>query len=216
VRTHRHILKDLVDWFNFRSNPTFGDVRGGNYTEIEDDGTLVFHGDAVVYEDLRFPSSGQKNVGSPTPTAYKGGQVLALASNVDQGVYFAAQIPHAYKLGSEIEVHLHIVLPTAGAGAGVENLKFDFTYSWANISALFPTEETLTVTVDVQNYIAHKHYVIELGDIDGTGKTSSSMMICSLTRDTTVADDYASSIYLLETDFHYQIDTVGSRQEYIK
>jgi len=51
-------------------------------------------------------------------------------------------------------------------------------------------------------------------DMNGSGISGvSSMLICSLTRNTDVADNYADDVYLLEVDFHYQFDAPGSKFE---
>jgi len=44
----------------------------------------------------------------------------------------------------------------------------------------------------------------------------SEMIICSLTRDVSVANNYDDEVYLLEADFHYQADQIGSFLEYSK
>lgn len=199
-------------------NTVFGDFDGGNYSEFESDGTLVFNGDATVYDDLRFPAQSVKldSTNPPTSTAYKGGSVLAFASNPSQKIYFNAQLPHGWKMG-DLNFHVHIVLPTAGAGGGTENVKFNLTYSWAYIGYDFPAETTITATRDVQNDGAGKHILMNIGTLlesNAAGTQSegvSSMLICSLTRDVSVASDYAQPVYLVEADFHYEIDTVGSR-----
>jgi hypothetical protein len=175
---------------------------------------------APVWDDLRTPINSVKldSVKPPTETPYKGGQVLSFASNTNNKIYFNVQLPHNYKLGSNLEFHIHIVLPVAGAGIAVENIKFIFTYSWAKMGMVFPVESSLSATRDVQNDNADEHILMEIEkEIDGSGIDSvSSMLICSLERDTAVANDYASVVYLLEVDFHYQIDTMGSRQETVK
>jgi len=198
----------------------FGDVAGGDYSEFEVDGTLVAHGDATVWDDMRTPASIAKALPGKEATfvAYRGGLVLNFAKNADQGIAFNVQLPHSYKLGTDIEFHVHAILPTSGAGVGAENLKFDFTHSWAAIGDAMPTETSVPKTTDVQNYVAHDHRLIEIANaisgssIDGV----SSMLICSLTRDVSVANNYDDAVYVMEVDFHFQIDTIGSRQEAVK
>lgn len=49
--------------------------------------------------------------------------------------------------------------------------------------------------------------------------TVSSMLACRLFRDATGAggtDDLDNDAGVLEFDFHYEIDTMGSRSEYLK
>lgn len=185
-----------------------------NYSKIEPDGTLEFNGDATIWDDLQVPVSLIRlpAANPPSVAAYKGGQVLSFSSASDNYIYFNAQLPHTYKEGTDIVFHFHWVIPTAGAGGGAENVKWDVTYSWANIDASFPAESSGTVTVDVQDDTADDHMVDNIVTITGTGKTISSMLICSLQRDVSVANDYADVTYLVGIDFHHEIDTAGSRQ----
>lgn len=172
----------------------------------------------TVWDDLRFPASAVR-VGSAQPAneqGYRGGIVLSFASNADNSIYFMAQMPHRWKEGTDIEIHLHWTIPTSGAGGGAENVKWDLTYSVANIGGSFPVQSSLTVTHDVQNDSAHDHLLTEIGTIDMAGMTVSNCIIISLTRDVSVANDYAQAAYLVEADIHYQIDSLGSKEEYVK
>lgn len=169
----------------------------------------------VVYDDLRFPVGSVRKSGTfpPSEVAYKSSFVLAFDSGPNsESIQFAAQLPHRYKEGTNVEFHLHWTIPVSGVGAGAENVKWDFTYSWANINSTFPAASNATITVDIQNDVLDTHMSDSIVTMTGAGKTISSMILCSLTRDVSVANDYANDAYFLEADFHYQIDTVGSRQ----
>lgn len=176
------------------------------------DKTIVL--EETVWDDLRTPVSALRlpAANPPTVTSYKSGQVLAFSSASDNFVYFLMQLPHKYKEGTDILMHIHWTLPTAGSGGGAENVKWDLTYSWANITAAFPVASSGTVTVDVQNDVVDDHMIDTVATLTGTSKNLSSMLICSLKRDTSVANDYADDAYLLEIDAHFEIDTIGSRQ----
>lgn len=169
-----------------------------------------------VWDDLRFPASSVKGGGAfdTTSTAYKSGIIEAFSTGPNnESVQFIAQLPHGYKEGSDLDFHLHWTIPTSGVGGGAENVKWDFTYSWVNIDGSFPAATSATVTVDVQSVTADDHIYTDIVNISGTGKSISSILICSLTRDIGVANDYADDAYFLEADFHYEINTIGSRLE---
>jgi hypothetical protein len=176
----------------------------------------------IVWDDLKFPAERTKKVSGKEPkeTAYRGGQILEFEDDETQAIAFNVQFPHNRKAGSSINPHIHIVLPTDGSGSGAENIKIDMTYSWANINGTFASETTITNTYDVQDKSADTHILIPIEEILGTAASGdegvSSMMICSLQRDHTVANNYADSFYLLEADIHYQIDQLGSREEFTK
>jgi hypothetical protein len=166
------------------------------------------------YDDLRLLASQTKLDSSnpPVATSYKGGSVLAFASNPNQKMYITAQLPHSWD-GQDIEIHLHLALPVAGSGGGVENVKFDITHSWSSIGAQYPAESTITATLDVQDELVDAHVLMEIDDIAAGGNTFSSCIIMSLERDTGVANDYASSVYLVDVDMHYRKDKLGSATE---
>jgi len=175
--------------------------------------------------DLRFASNAVQAVSGkpPADTAYRGGLVKAFPSNQNAAVTFNAQMHHGYDASKDIDFHIHYVLSQSGAGAGAENIKFDFTYSWADINGTFPTETTVSITHDVQNQVADMHYLLDIADVlvanRGAGMPAggvSSMLICSLERDVSVANDYAGDVYFIEGDFHWIGNAPGSREEYIK
>lgn len=190
----------------------FGDNAGGNYTEIEADGTVVAVGDAVVWGNLSIAMGEVKlpGVSDPSWTAYKGSYVLTFAKAADNIASFSAQMPHGYKQGSDIEFHLHLAYPDNGAGGS----RWVFTHSWANMGAAFPGETTVPLTV-ASPEITDQHQYSEIATLSGAGKTISSILLCSIMREGTdaVNDTYDDVSYLVSMDFHYQRDTNGSRLE---
>ena len=195
-----------------------GNVVDGNYFEVESDGTVKFNGDAVVWDDLQVPISSIRlgGVAPADEVAYKGGIVLSFDDGSDEYVYFVAQIPHSYNEGSDLDFHLHWTPKVSGSGSGAENVKWDLTYSWINIGGSFPAESSATVTIDVQDDSADDHKIDDVVTLSGSGKKVSSILICSLKRDTAVANNYADEAYVIAIDFHFEKDTVGSRLELTK
>ena len=150
---------------------------------------------------------------APTWTAYKGSEVLAFDKAQDNKIFFTAQLSHKYKESSNIEFHIHEVFPDSNAG----NVRWIFTYSWASIGSDFPAESTTTIDI-ASPEDADNHQLDEIDEsIDGTGKTISSVLLCSLTREGTHDNDtYDNSVYLVALDFHIEMNTVGSRTESAK
>lgn len=170
---------------------------------------------AVVWDDLRTPSNIAKALAGKEAKeiVYQNGIVMSFETGTTEGIAFNLQMPHSYKEGSDIEFHVHEILPTAGNG----NVKWDFTYAWSNIGDAIPNYTTISKTIDMSTRVADTHYLEEIEDaIDGTGKLISSMLICTLTRDTTVASNYDDDVYLMEVDIHFQKDALGSRFEALK
>jgi hypothetical protein len=181
-------------------------VTGANKTlELSQ---VVYDDLAVSISDARVPAAN-----APTWTAYKGSQVLAFSAAADEIIYFTAQLPHGYKQGEDIFFHLHLVCPDANAG----NIRWNFTHSWVNVNGNFPGATTVSVNVAASG-TTDKHFIGTIGTLSGTGKNLSSLLLCSLQREGTdgVNDTYGSNVYLLSMDFHVPIDTIGSRQAFVK
>ena len=90
-------------------------------------------------------------------------------------------------------------------------------YSWANINGTFGNMATADLSDDCDG-TDHKHQMTPEGTLTGTSMGISSMLICNLKRTDTGTDDTWSGSasgslpMLLEVDFHFPIDTIGSRQ----
>lgn len=173
---------------------------------------IVGGGLSYVWDDYPVPLLTIKAPASssPTWTAYKGSEVPAFSASATNQLFFQAQMPHGWKEGSDIELHLHVGYPNANTG----NSRWQFTYSWANIDGTFGTETTILTTIAAPGVGGTDlHKIAELAaTISATGKTISSVMLCSLARlGADGADTYGSVIYGLSLDFHYQKDALGSR-----
>lgn len=177
----------------------------------------------TVWDDLVIPTARVK-LGGANPAseqAYRGGLVASFSTSSDNYLYFTFQLPHRYKEGTDVEFHIHWTIPTSGSGVGAENVQWIFTSSAASPKfsswETFPVETTHTaVTVDVQNNAVNEHLVTEIATITGSGFDISECIICSLHRNVGVANDYGHAAYMVSLDLHYQIDTIGSRQEWTK
>lgn len=190
-----------------------------------------------VWEDLRVPLTASRPGPLNPPTLAKfldngAGSVgiytcsfsdEALANKEEQ-LFFNAQLPHKYKQGTDIKVHIHW-LP-AVTGNLNEFVKWGLEYGWKNIDGIFvnstiilsDASNALTATRSGDTIlIAKKHYVSNIGIINGSSKEISSILGCRVFRNSSDAEDnLAQDAFGLEVDFHFQIDTVGSRQEYSK
>jgi hypothetical protein len=117
-------------------------------------------------------------------------------------------------------IHFHYVLPVAGAGggAGTEQIKFDLSFCPSENGGAFGTPDTSGTTgaIDVNAMAADDLQINSIHTISGTNLKISDTIICHIKRDVGVANDYANAIYVIEVDAHYQVDTMGSRQEFTK
>jgi len=195
---------------------------GTNYTETEADGTLVFNGDATVYEDLQVSISNVRIPPSNAPTwrqydhGIVGGvtfPVLGFALN--ELVYFDVQTSHSMKLQTILDNHVHFMTPTDGTG---DNFKFQLDVIAAPINGSWaaPTGTPFTVQYAITGDYTNAHKIFEMADIPAVNTTVSTLYKCKLTRIAASADEYASEVYVEFTDCHYKKDTIGSRLENAK
>lgn len=151
--------------------------------------------------------------GAPSWTLYKGTYVLVFSDSADEIIYFTAELAHGYREATNIEFHIHLAYPDNNAG----DTQWIFTYSWANVGAMFPAETGVSATI-ASPTTADYHQLAEIeNSINGAGKTISSVLLCSLKREgTSEKDTYGSAVYLVALDFHIQINSLGSRTELAK
>ncbi|SDX71522.1 hypothetical protein SAMN05444411_108117 [Lutibacter oricola] len=209
-------------------NTRIGD--GVNNTYIEDDGSLSYEGTATRYDDLKVPVFSTNRDGSKPPNFYwfqdvNGGSgdgsqgVFAywFDKNNEEEVYFMVQMPHGWSEGTDIYPHIHW---SAKSNVGSSKVKWGLEYTWSNVGDAFGASTIIYGSDPVATYApisAYEHAITPLPTMSGTGKSLSSMIICRVFRDATDSEDnYGADAGLLEIDFHYQIDSDGSREQYVK
>jgi len=201
------------------------EVKINNNLAIEADGTIRMDGNATVWDDLRVPLA-EPSTGEIKPSWAKfpygntgtGAYINWFkASGVDE-MYFVVQLPHDWNEGTSIKAHIHWV-PSQDGASGPTVPRWGLQYTWTNIGETFPAYTTVygTTTVPSETLVKDRQYLTPLGTLDATGKTLSSMLVCRIFRDgDNGADTFAGLAGALEVDFHYQKNTVGSRDEYTK
>lgn len=189
--------------------------------------TLVL--DTPVWDDLRITPGSFDRPGTSDPaivayTPSGSGTVTYLYEfNKNNLASFTVQFPHNYKVGSDIAVHLHWTPGARGTAENGKTVGWKLDYTWANIGAAFGTMTPVDLS-DACDGVDHAHQMTPDVTIDGhtAAKGISSMLICNVKRTDTGTDDtWATNTsgnlpMLLEIDFHYQIDTIGSRQQSAK
>lgn len=216
------------------STPTYdylniGDVDGGNYFEVGPDGTVILHGSAVTWEDLRIEPV-IRNVGTLNPafeqwfTDGSGSRGVYLYSFTDEHtnekeINFTAQLPHQWK-GTDIYIHVHWI-PYATQNS--KKVVWGLEYNWANFGVAFGNTTIVTsdtTTSEDVNLIENKHYITEFAKITPTANQNgiSSIIIGRIFRNSSdsIEDTYTSKTGLLYIDIHYEIDGFGSRELLVK
>lgn len=176
-------------------------------------------GNDLKWDDLRIvPGSFDRpGVSDPSIIAIApggGGNTYLWEFAVNNIASFTIQLPHDYKEGSTIKVHLHWTPGSRGDDESGNKVGWKVDYTWANIDGVFGAIATADLS-DACNGVDWEHNMTPEAILNGAGKTISSMLICNVKRIDTGADDtWAGTIsgqrpLLLEIDFHYQIDDVG-------
>jgi hypothetical protein len=199
---------------------------GLNYTKITSDGSLSYVGEATRWEDLQVPVSSVKIkkslVSEPDWDIYIGNTTLLWFSK-DEDVVFTVQMPHKWKEGSTIKPHIHWTTgkDNSNEAPGNTRVKWGLEYYWTNVGDVFPTDTpflygSVVATPNTGSIATREHIITPLGDMTATGKNLSSMIVCRLFRVNDAEDTFTGDAGLLEIDFHYQIDSDGSNDEYTK
>jgi len=180
----------------------------------------------TVWDDIRVPLSALKVDGTKPPVFSQmvddaGGTSIGVYSYFfeDQGVvgneqmvHFAVQMPHNWA-HTNLHPHVHWFPPDTNAGV----VRWGLEYSFQQIDSVFPDTTTIYANATSPG-VALQHTLSEFTEIapPSLDPGVSAMMICRLFRNSSNAgvDTYGSSAGLLEIDFHYEINSLGSRAEY--
>jgi hypothetical protein len=210
------------------------EVKINNNLAIEADGTLRMDGAATVWDDLMvYPDAtnrGNSNApswGGQSENAFKknaagtsqGVFLWMFSPTTEQELYFTVQIPHSYKVGTDIYPHIHWT--TASGTPSGTNVVWGLEYSVVAIGSNFPTTSTLTANSVIASIGTPsgtgQHLITAFNPISGTNLTISTVIICRVYRAATdVNDTFANETGILGIEFHYERDTEGSRTQYTK
>jgi hypothetical protein len=210
-------------------------LSSGNSTggiTISSNGTFTLNGEATTWNDLVVNPSTARNSGGSTPdwSLFVPINIFtwSFANSAVNEVMFTVQMPHNYREGTDIFPHVHWASTTA---AGSNRVKWVLDYQWVNFSDNFSSSSSSSAyghELAENNAISLTAYqstitpmnangAVRTG-IPGTGKKVSSILTCRLYRDgnNTTEDTFTGNAALLSVDFHYQIDSFGSDNQYTK
>ena len=178
---------------------------------------LPFDAYPRLWEDLRFPANELAPGATPAdPIVYGPSGAVRIhgfnGAGTTESLDFQAQMPHAWAQGTDLEPHVHWCPTTTDAG----NVIWRLDYYWLNVNGTIPVLTQIDSGAVPASGVAWQHLIAELPTITGTGHLLSSMLMCRIWRDPTGSDTYPADAGLFEIDFHYLIDSSGSRQEFVK
>ncbi len=168
------------------------------------------------WEDLRFPAqsinpAGTANAPTIDTTTYPG--TLLFSGSADNHIAGVGQLPHAWQEGSELRPHVHWRKTTADGSALA--VSWELRYSISAIDAAPVAYTTWGAgTLAVGNLTALEHHnLTAFAAIPMDGYKGSTCIVWELRRRGS-ADAYNSNARFLEFDFHHQLGSGGSEQEY--
>jgi hypothetical protein len=193
--------------------------KNGRFRELSLYGETPVTYEDPVWEDLKITSSQlTPRPSSPTYVYFKNLSRIP-EFNIGHELGFQTQMPHKYKEGSEIRLHLHWTPHTRGVAENGKTVNWRIDLSIANINDVFPSGTTYDLTatcdgVDDKHQYQQASTVISIPTL-----TISHIIIGKIYRiagDTWITNTTGNRPALLEIDFHYQIDTPGSKDEMVK
>jgi hypothetical protein len=170
-----------------------------------------------MWDDMRINlNRGTTGGDPPTMSTFRPNtQAYRFISDATNSLFFDVQIPHSWKEGSTLRPHLHW---SPGNSTNTGSVLWGLDYTWANAEddpdSVFPVSTNVTVA-DPAHGVAFGHQIASFGNIVGTGKYASSVLMCRVYRDgNNGSDTFTGNAFALSLDFHYQIDKSGSLTEY--
>lgn len=199
-------------------NPKFhslkaGNINDGNYLEIEDDGTKILHGDATTWTDKSFAlTRDRQGVAQKPDYDFTNRGLLFPQNDATEKVSIIDQMDHRKKFETAIRLHVHFIQTEAN----LPIYKIDYKF-WNNGGEV-PAGNTTISTADgagalfpfVANPILQ---IIRFPDIALVGELISAHFEFDLYRDDNIIVGDVLTKYI---DYHYEIDSDGSREEYVK
>jgi len=174
-----------------------------------------------VWDDIRIIPSSFDFAGNADPTIVDfqpggSGTIFKLYEfqKADEA-FFSCQMPHGYKVGADIKVHIHWTPGSRGNEEIGRFVNWKVDYTWCNITGTFSPSETVDL-IDSVTGTDYYHEITSDVTITGTDKSLSSMIIGKIYRANIAADTWVGTAsgslpLLLELDFHFPMDTLGSR-----
>lgn len=203
-------------------------VVGSSNAFFESDGTFMLTGNATAFDDLRVAPNA-RTTGQTTPTFLKfftngagsNGTCLYAFDDAslaqEKEVFFTMQMPHAWKLGSTIHMHVHWAPLTAGTAGQLVTwgLEYNKAALGGTLGNTTITTSNTRITGDITT--AGSHMLTEFPDITMAGMGVSTILTCRIYRNSSIATDtYTGTAGMLFIDAHYEVDSFGSRSEFSK
>lgn len=145
-----------------------------------------------------------KGVGAnnPTWTQVATSGIFNYAFSVNDEVWINFHVPHDYAPGTDIFVHTHWMVD----GTDVNTVKWEFSTLIAkgHNQDNYPTTATVNTATEAPQGTAWRHMETETSAISSTDLEPDTIIQMRVRRVTNAGTDNTDTVFLLETDIHYQ------------
>ena len=175
-------------------------------------------GTTTLYDDMRIPLTNTRVGGAGKDPAFSkvinNIRAWVFSNGASQNLFFVTQVPHSWKQQGEIHPHIHWMPTTTATGF----CRWDVEYVVSDINATMQVEPIRAVGTTAAIGVAWKHYLTDLGGPNtvGSNLTGVSGLIAGRIIYRGDVGDHGEDVAGLELDFHYEIDSMGSDEEYTK
>ncbi len=191
-----------------------GDISNGNYMQVLADGTIRLEGDARTWTDFSVPLTRDKQGQSSKPDYdFTNLGLLFPQNDESEEIFLNLQMLHQKALGLSIEMHVHYI--QSSADQPIFELQYKFYNNGADVPGSWTTLDTsllkgrhIWTTNDMMQKGVFPLITTPVNEI------VSANLDVKLYRQT--GDGVAGDVLTKYVDFHFQIDSLGSAQEYLK
>ena len=141
--------------------------------------------------------------------------------NSNDFIIGATELTHRYKEGTDLFPHVHWA--TNGVDGTDRTVKWQMKYTISNGDGSAPFVSSFGSQVAISEEVIipattadRAHILTGLGTIDGTGLKIGAYVLWRLERIASTGDEPSSDPFGLNVGFHHIMDTIGSRQPFIK
>lgn len=182
-----------------------------HYSEFEADGTMTMKGDATVWKDVMFPMAPPKTTGAGNPTlvTYNGNmRGYSFAVN-DAHDFDPQEMEHDAKVSSTATFHVHwLSRSNDGSDRAVKwQLEYDVEPASGAVSTSTTVNQEITIPAGSAVNTVFRDNITTF-----VIPAIARLVGARLTRIASVGASPSVDPVLRALHFHYEIDTVGSRQ----
>jgi len=220
---HKHLIEEVRSLFGRLKDLAADTLTIGTAPDqatIDPENGLVYTGDTTVWNDIQTSLSGRRLASSSGKVDYNyennsiSFSPSGVITNINDMVGWSIQHPHSGKVNGMINAHIH--------WEQVDLVAREWTLRWrkqTNKSEKdLPWNTVLVQTGGVNDLSVPDvgfttwNQITRLVDIDTTGFGLSCVVQLQLTRSDGVAGDIEATF----VDAHVELDSLGSKEEYVK